>query len=142
MIVLFLVSIVVAALVELVPPFAFRSILDTAIPHKDRTLITVLAEMETNGILVEPGDKPGTLTCWISHQAPHTAHGALAADSLARAPQVSDRQLPLRRRAGLEARRAREVQLREPTDGQLADELEPAELWSNPHAAPENTAKP
>ncbi|HSB86632.1 MAG TPA: xanthine dehydrogenase family protein molybdopterin-binding subunit [Ilumatobacteraceae bacterium] len=37
------------------------------------------APMENNGILVEPGDKPGTLTCWISHQAPHTAHGALAA---------------------------------------------------------------
>ena len=37
------------------------------------------APMESNGILAEPGDKPGTLTCWISHQAPHSAHGAIAA---------------------------------------------------------------
>ncbi|HEY7625819.1 MAG TPA: molybdopterin cofactor-binding domain-containing protein, partial [Ilumatobacteraceae bacterium] len=37
------------------------------------------APMENNGILVEPGDKAGTLTCWISHQAPHSAHGALTA---------------------------------------------------------------
>ena len=29
------------------------------------------APMETNGILAEPGDTPGTMTCWISHQAPH-----------------------------------------------------------------------
>ncbi len=36
------------------------------------------APMETNGILVEPGDKPGTLTCWISHQTPHSAQGAIA----------------------------------------------------------------
>ena len=36
------------------------------------------APMETNGILAEPGDKPGSLTCWISHQAPHSAHGAIA----------------------------------------------------------------
>ena len=36
------------------------------------------APMETNGILAEPGDRPGTLTCWISHQAPHSAHGAIA----------------------------------------------------------------
>ena len=28
------------------------------------------APMENNGILAEPGDRPGTLTCWISHQAP------------------------------------------------------------------------
>ena len=27
----------------------------------------------------EPGDEPGHLTCWISHQAPHSAHGAIAA---------------------------------------------------------------
>ncbi|MGZ4741537.1 MAG: xanthine dehydrogenase family protein molybdopterin-binding subunit, partial [Ilumatobacteraceae bacterium] len=37
------------------------------------------APMETNGILVEPGDKPGTLTCWISHQTPHSAQEAIAA---------------------------------------------------------------
>jgi aerobic carbon-monoxide dehydrogenase large subunit len=37
------------------------------------------APMENNGILAEPGDKPGTMTCWISHQAPHTAHGAMVA---------------------------------------------------------------
>ncbi|HTN81911.1 MAG TPA: molybdopterin cofactor-binding domain-containing protein [Acidimicrobiales bacterium] len=32
--------------------------------------------METNGILAVPGD--GGLTLWISHQAPHSAHGAYA----------------------------------------------------------------
>ncbi|MEY2552197.1 MAG: aerobic carbon-monoxide dehydrogenase large subunit [Ilumatobacteraceae bacterium] len=37
------------------------------------------APMESNGLLAEPGEKPGTLTCWISHQAPHSAHGAIAA---------------------------------------------------------------
>ena len=37
------------------------------------------APMENNGILAEPGDSPGTMTCWISHQAPHSAHGAIAA---------------------------------------------------------------
>ncbi len=37
------------------------------------------APMENNGILVEPGDKPGTMTCWISHQTPHAAHGAISA---------------------------------------------------------------
>jgi len=42
-IVLFLTSILVAALVELVPPFAFRRILDDAIPAGDRSLITLLA---------------------------------------------------------------------------------------------------
>ena len=43
----FLVAILVAALLALVPPFAFRAILDTAIPEAqesgDRTLIVVLA---------------------------------------------------------------------------------------------------
>jgi carbon-monoxide dehydrogenase large subunit len=33
--------------------------------------------MENNGILAEPGD--GGLTLWISHQAPHSIHGAYAA---------------------------------------------------------------
>ncbi len=37
------------------------------------------APMETNGMLAEPGDTPGTMTCWVSHQAPHSAHGAIAA---------------------------------------------------------------
>jgi carbon-monoxide dehydrogenase large subunit len=32
--------------------------------------------METNGIVAVPGD--GGITCWISHQAPHTIHGAYA----------------------------------------------------------------
>jgi carbon-monoxide dehydrogenase large subunit len=36
------------------------------------------APMETNGILAEPGDKPGSLTCWISHQTPHSAQAAIA----------------------------------------------------------------
>jgi carbon-monoxide dehydrogenase large subunit len=37
------------------------------------------APMENNGILAEPGDTPGTMTCWISHQTPHAAHGAISA---------------------------------------------------------------
>jgi len=41
----FLGSILLAALVALVPPLAFRSILDSAIPDGDRRLITVLAAM-------------------------------------------------------------------------------------------------
>jgi ATP-binding cassette, subfamily B, bacterial len=40
---LFLLAIVAAALLALVPPLAFRSIIDTAIPRSDRGLITVLA---------------------------------------------------------------------------------------------------
>ncbi len=40
---LFLGAIVVAALIELIPAFAFRSILDNAIPEKNRGLITLLA---------------------------------------------------------------------------------------------------
>jgi len=32
--------------------------------------------METNGILAVPGEP--SLTCWISHQAPHAVHGAYA----------------------------------------------------------------
>jgi ATP-binding cassette subfamily B protein len=42
-IIVFLLTIFVSALLELVPPFAFRAILDDAIPKGDRTLITVLA---------------------------------------------------------------------------------------------------
>ena len=37
------------------------------------------APMESNGVLAAPGDTPGAMTCWISHQAPHAAHGALVA---------------------------------------------------------------
>ncbi|MBI4883016.1 MAG: ABC transporter ATP-binding protein [Actinobacteria bacterium] len=40
---LFLGAIVSAAIVDLVPPFAFRTILNDAIPDRDRGLITVLA---------------------------------------------------------------------------------------------------
>ena len=32
--------------------------------------------MESNGILAVPAD--GALTCWVSHQAPHSIHGAYA----------------------------------------------------------------
>ena len=35
------------------------------------------APMENNGILADPQDD-GTLTCWISHQAPHGAHAAIS----------------------------------------------------------------
>ncbi len=35
------------------------------------------APMENNGILAEVGDD-GRLTCWVSHQAPNTLHGAIA----------------------------------------------------------------
>lgn len=35
------------------------------------------APMENNGILAEP-QPDGTLTCWISHQAPHGAHAAIS----------------------------------------------------------------
>lgn len=40
---LFLGAIVAAALIDLVPPFAFRTILNDAIPHKDTGFITLLA---------------------------------------------------------------------------------------------------
>ena len=35
--------------------------------------------METNGCLMVPGEPPGGITCWISHQAPHSVQPALAA---------------------------------------------------------------
>ena len=47
----FLTSIVVAALIELVPPFAFRRILDDAIPAGDRSAITVLAALTVGAAL-------------------------------------------------------------------------------------------
>jgi carbon-monoxide dehydrogenase large subunit len=34
--------------------------------------------MECNGLLAVPGEPAGGLTCWVSHQAPHSAHEALA----------------------------------------------------------------
>jgi len=34
--------------------------------------------MECNAILAVPGEPNGGLTCWLSHQAPHSAHDALA----------------------------------------------------------------
>jgi len=50
---LFLVTIFVSALLELVPPFAFRSILDNAIPNKDKKLIAVLATVVVVSALVD-----------------------------------------------------------------------------------------
>ena len=52
---LFLGSIVVAALVELVPPFAFRRILDVAIPAGDRSAITMLAAITVIAALGDAG---------------------------------------------------------------------------------------
>ena len=52
---LFLFTIVVAALIELVPPFAFRRILDVAIPAKDRGAITLLASVVVAAALVDAG---------------------------------------------------------------------------------------
>jgi ATP-binding cassette subfamily B protein len=54
-VVLFLSAIVVAALVELVPPFAFRTILDDAIPDGDRGLITALAAVVVVAALADAG---------------------------------------------------------------------------------------
>ncbi len=54
-IVLFLCAIVLAALVELVAPFAFRTILDNAIPNRNRTLITTLAMVVVAAALLDAG---------------------------------------------------------------------------------------
>ncbi|MFZ4720734.1 MAG: ABC transporter ATP-binding protein, partial [Ilumatobacteraceae bacterium] len=54
-IVLFLVTIVVAALIELVPPFAFRRILDVSIPEGNRRGITILASIVVMAALVDAG---------------------------------------------------------------------------------------
>ena len=54
-IVLFLSAIMLAALVELVAPFAFRRILDDAIPNGDRGLITVLAIVVVVAALADAG---------------------------------------------------------------------------------------
>ena len=54
-IVLFLFSIVAAAMVELVPPFAFRRILDVGIPEGDRGAITWLAALVVIAALADAG---------------------------------------------------------------------------------------
>ncbi len=54
-IVLFLVAILVSALVGLVPPFAFRSILDVAIPDRNRGYITALALVVTGAAIADAG---------------------------------------------------------------------------------------
>jgi len=51
----FLGAILLAALIGLVPAFAFRSILDSAIPEGDRGLITVLAVVVVAAALVDAG---------------------------------------------------------------------------------------
>jgi carbon-monoxide dehydrogenase large subunit len=35
--------------------------------------------MEPNGCLIVPGEPPGGITCWVSHQTPHALHPAVAA---------------------------------------------------------------
>ena len=52
---LFLAAIVLAALVELVAPFAFRTILDDAIPDRNRSLITTLAIVVVIAALFDAG---------------------------------------------------------------------------------------
>jgi carbon-monoxide dehydrogenase large subunit len=34
--------------------------------------------MECNALLAVPGEPNGGVTCWVSHQAPHAAHAAMA----------------------------------------------------------------
>jgi ATP-binding cassette subfamily B protein len=52
-IVIFLLAILAAALIGLVPPFAFRAILDTAIPDANRGLIAVLAGLVVSAALLD-----------------------------------------------------------------------------------------
>jgi ATP-binding cassette, subfamily B, bacterial len=52
---LFLAAIIAAALIGLVPPFAFRAILDTAIPDDDRRSIAVLAGLVVAAALADAG---------------------------------------------------------------------------------------
>jgi len=54
-IILFLSAIVAAALIELVAPFAFRTILDDAIPDRDRGLITTLAIVVVVAAIADAG---------------------------------------------------------------------------------------
>jgi ATP-binding cassette, subfamily B, bacterial len=51
----FLIAILMSALLALVPPFAFRSIIDTAIPDSNRGLITVLAIVVVVAALADAG---------------------------------------------------------------------------------------
>ena len=54
-IIIFLTSIVVAAVIGLIAPFAFRAILDTAIPDKNRGYITVLAGIVVGAAIADAG---------------------------------------------------------------------------------------
>jgi ATP-binding cassette, subfamily B, bacterial len=54
-IICFLAAILLSALIALVPPFAFRAILDTAIPDGDRRLITILAIVVVVAALIDAG---------------------------------------------------------------------------------------
>jgi ATP-binding cassette subfamily B protein len=49
----FLTTIVLAALINLVPPLLFRSIIDTAIPDKNRGLLNVLAALVVGAAMAE-----------------------------------------------------------------------------------------
>ena len=51
----FLASILLAALVALVPPFVFRAIIDTAIPEADRRLIWILAAFAVSAAVLDAG---------------------------------------------------------------------------------------
>ena len=55
MIIVFLTAILFAALVGLVPPLAFRAIIDTAIPKKDRGMITWLAAAVVAAAVADAG---------------------------------------------------------------------------------------
>jgi len=62
----FLTAIVVAALLALVPPLLFRSILDTAIPQADRGMVTTLATLSVLAALADSGLQ--VLQRWWSSQ--------------------------------------------------------------------------
>ena len=68
--------------------------------------------MECNAILAVPGEPDGGVTCWVSHQAPHAAHGALA-PVLGLEPEQLRVALPVgRRRLRPEGRGVRRVHRR------------------------------
>jgi ATP-binding cassette, subfamily B, bacterial len=52
-IIFFLVTICVSAVLELIPPFAFRSILDDAIPKHDRSMINLLAAVVVGSAIAD-----------------------------------------------------------------------------------------
>ncbi len=60
----FLVTIVVAAIIGLVPPLLFRAILDTAIPDANKQLVVVLASITVLVALVDAG--LGVVQRWYS----------------------------------------------------------------------------